>query len=221
MSAAHTQMPMQESPARGDRRMLFALKTRGAMTARHLAERLSISVVAVRKQLLRLEAMGLVSYQEMSAGRGRPERLWRLTAEGHSRFPDTHAELTLELLASVRRIFGEEGLDRLIAAREHTMRNSYAEAMEGEPVLEERVETLARLRRGEGYMAEVERLDDGTLLLVENHCPICAAATACQGFCRSELAIFRALLGKDVEVKRIEHIPAGARRCAYRIRRSP
>ena len=33
-------------------------------------------------------------------------------------------------------------------------------------------------------MAEVEPQDDGSLLLIENHCPICAAATSCQSFCR-------------------------------------
>jgi predicted ArsR family transcriptional regulator len=26
--------------------------------------------------------------------------------------------------------------------------------------------------------------------LIENHCPICAAATECQGFCRAELSNF-------------------------------
>jgi predicted ArsR family transcriptional regulator len=53
---------------------------------------------------------------------------------------------------------------------------------------------------------------------VENHCPICAAATACQGFCRSELAIFREMLGPTCDIERTEHIIQGARRCAYLIR---
>jgi predicted ArsR family transcriptional regulator len=55
------------------------------------------------------------------------------------------------------------------------------------------------------------------VLLVENHCPICVAAKACQGFCRSELALFRETLGEKVSVERDEHIVAGARRCVYRI----
>jgi len=54
-------------------------------------------------------------------------------------------------------------------------------------------------------------------LLIENHCPICAAAAACQGFCRAELEVFRDTLGADVIVERTDHILAGARRCAYRI----
>ena len=65
-------------------------------------------------------------------------------------------------------------------------------------------------------MAEVKR--DGTgFLFIENHCPICAAATACQGFCASELDLFRSALGPGVSVERAEHILSGDRRCVYRI----
>jgi predicted ArsR family transcriptional regulator len=57
----------------------------------------------------------------------------------------------------------------------------------------------------------------GGFLLVENHCPICAAARTCQGLCASELEVFRRVLGPDVTVERSDHILAGARRCAYRV----
>ena len=66
-------------------------------------------------------------------------------------------------------------------------------------------------------MAEWRRDDDGSLVLVENHCPICAAAAKCQNLCRSELAIFRDVLGEAAEVERTDHVLAGARRCAYRV----
>ena len=55
-------------------------------------------------------------------------------------------------------------------------------------------------------------------LLIENHCPICAAARACQGFCRSELELFQNVLGEGIEVERVEHVLAGGRRCAYSVR---
>jgi predicted ArsR family transcriptional regulator len=61
--------------------------------------------------------------------------------------------------------------------------------------------------------------EGGGYVLVENHCPICVAATSCQGFCRAELDTFREVLGPDASVERTEHIVAGDRRCAYRISR--
>ena len=66
-------------------------------------------------------------------------------------------------------------------------------------------------------MAECSRMPDGSMLLAENHCPICAAASTCQGLCREELSLFRAVLGDKARVERTDHILAGARRCAYRI----
>ena len=66
-------------------------------------------------------------------------------------------------------------------------------------------------------MADWEKLAPDRYLLVENHCPVCAAAAACQGLCRSELDVFRAVLGPSVTVERTDHILAGARRCAYEI----
>ena len=71
----------------------------------------------------------------------------------------------------------------------------------------------------DSYMASVAKDTLDSFLLIENHCPICAAAAACQGLCRSELEVFRAVLGSDVTVERIDHILAGAPRCAYRIGR--
>lgn len=197
--------------------ILQTLKARGPLTAASLAERLAVTPVAVRQHLDRLLAEGFVRYEDRRESVGRPKRYWSLSEKGHNRFPDNHEGLTLEMLDAVRSVFGEEGLDRLICEREARMREGYARALGGAGELRSQLGRLAERRTQEGYMAEVETLPDGGFRLVENHCPICSAARKCQGFCRSELALFRMLLGPDVTVEREEHIIAGARRCAYRI----
>jgi predicted ArsR family transcriptional regulator len=47
--------------------------------------------------------------------------MWRLSAQGHARFPDTHGDLTVSLIEGIRSVFGEAGLDRLIEARQEAM----------------------------------------------------------------------------------------------------
>jgi predicted ArsR family transcriptional regulator len=69
-------------------------------------------------------------------------------------------------------------------------------------------------------MAEVRLLPDGWLL-IENHCPICSAAQECQQFCKTELDTFQAVLGTQASVERIDHLLAGARRCAYKVTLNP
>jgi predicted ArsR family transcriptional regulator len=198
-------------------KILMLLKTGGAQTAQTVACGLGVTMEAARQQFARLEAQGLVEHVDRREKVGRPARYWQLSAKGHGRFPDRHAVLTLELIDGVRRIFGDDGLERLIADREASARQAYAARLSGCETLAARVAALAEIRSAEGYMAAWQEDGDGWLL-VENHCPICAAAEICQGFCRAELALFRAALGADVEVARTDHILAGARRCAYRIR---
>ena len=119
----------------------------------------------------------------------------------------------------MRRAFGDAGLRRLIDERSRDQLRRYRKAMPGRGAsLERRVAALAEHRSEEGYMADCSRERDGSLLLVENHCPICAAARSCQTLCRDELQVFRSALGKGARVERIEHLLQGARRCAYRIR---
>ncbi|WP_439817648.1 helix-turn-helix transcriptional regulator [Zavarzinia sp. CC-PAN008] len=198
-------------------RILFLLKTRGAQGAQALADALGLTAMAVRQHLGALAADGLVAHQDARQGVGRPRRTWTLTERGHARFPDNHSALTLDLIEAARAAFGEAGLERLIQERERRAEDGYRAAMAGDPDLAARVASLAALREREGYMARLEPLADGAVLLVEDHCPICAAAQACQALCRSELALFRAVLGPGASVTRVDHVLAGARRCAYRI----
>jgi predicted ArsR family transcriptional regulator len=207
------QPPPAPRPA-GDR-LLLLLKTRGPQTAADLGTALGVSGEAARQQLVRLAADGLVVADAKPRGVGRPAQLWHLTERGQARFPDAHAELTAQLLRTIRSELGEEALDRLIAARAAEARAAYVTALEGIGDLGGRVVRLAELRTREGYMAECRPDGDG-YLLIENHCPICVAATTCQGFCRAECEVFRAVLG-GASVEREEHIVSGDRRCAYRI----
>jgi predicted ArsR family transcriptional regulator len=197
-------------------RLLVLLKTRGPQTAAALGRATGLTAEAARQQLVRLAADGLVVATATPQGVGRPARVWGLTEAGNARFPDAHAELTAQLIGAIRTQLGEAVLDRLIASRAAASQAAYAAALEGAADLGARVARLAELRTREGYMAEARAEGDG-YLLVENHCPICVAAQACQGFCRTELDTFRAVLGPDTSVERTEHIVQGDRRCAYRV----
>ncbi|MFI5447601.1 helix-turn-helix transcriptional regulator [Polaromonas sp. UC242_47] len=201
-------------------RILQLLKSRGASSTAELASALQTTTEGARQQVNKLVEAGLVrgttEAQAVHAGAGRPGQAWVLTAAGHAHFPDRHAELTRSLIDTVRQVFGEAGLERLIAQRENTSRSAYLQACEDLTELEPRLRKLAALRDEEGYMARLER-DGRDWLLVEDHCPICAAAQSCEGFCRSELDIFREVAGSRGNLRREEHLIAGARRCVYRI----
>lgn len=199
----------------GVEKVLYLLKTRGEQTAQSLADLLQLTSMGARKHLETLQQRGLVCSEDRAAGKGRPARYWMLTEAGHARFPDRHGELTAQLLILLRETVGESAVDALIAARERQAMAAYRAGMADAANLTTQLQQLVRMRSEEGYMAELLQ-DDGDWLLVENHCPICAAARACEGFCRSELQQFAALL-PQAEVRREAHLMTEGRRCVYRI----
>jgi predicted ArsR family transcriptional regulator len=221
---------MEDAKQKAKDRILYLLKMQGAQTATALAEQLQVSPMAIRQHLQNLQTEGWVIYQEERRPLGRPVKLWQLAAQvGGSvhfvspkenrlppRFPDSHADLMVDLLKSVESVFGEAGLDQLVTERSQRQVQSYQAKLDG-GTWQQRVRAIAQLRTQEGYMAEVIDLANGALLLVENHCPICAAAQTCQKLCGAELAVFQAVLGGGMTVERVEHILMGDRRCAYRI----
>src|ERR1700674_1008990 len=213
-------MPQASVPPvkRSTRRAIVKLlKTQGAMNSGHLARRLRLTPMAVRQHLYALQREQLVTSEERPVPIGRPAKHWRLTRQADGLFPDAYAELNVALIEAVGTTFGPEGLQRVIESREAKQRADYARRIAPSAPLKERLQQLARVRTEEGYMAEVRPDGRGAFLFIENHCPICAAATACQGFCATELDLFRTVLGPDASVERTEHIISGDRRCVYRV----
>src|SRR5262245_52628281 len=98
-------------------RFLVLLKTRGPQTAADLGKATGVTGEAARQQLVRLADDGLVVAKAQPRGVGRPVQLWALTDAGNARFPDAHAELTAQLIRTIRTQLGEDALDRLIDAR--------------------------------------------------------------------------------------------------------
>jgi len=197
-------------------KIIELLKTQGALTAKVLARELELTTMGIRQHMLALEESGEVIFKDEKAPRGRPTRYWSLTDKTNSRFADRHDELTVQLIDSVIAVFGDDGLDKLISNREESLMKTYRLALADRYGVEEKLITLSTLRSDEGYMATVTK-EENFFWLLENHCPICAAATKCVNFCRSELHLFQTLFEGVAMVSREEHIIEGARRCAYKV----
>jgi len=199
------------------RAIVKILKTDGPMDAAALAAKLDLTAMAVRQHLYELQRQKLVRAEERPVPLGRPAKHWQLTPDAARLFPDAYAELSVDLIDALKDTFGPEGLQRVIESRYAKQRADYLKRLPLSGSLKEKVRALARIRTEEGYMAEVKPDGKRGFLLIENHCPICAAATVCKGFCTTELDLFRSVLGPGIVIERAEHIISGDRRCAYRI----
>ena len=99
-------------------RILFLLKQRGEASAAVIAEALSMTKEGARQHLVKLAELGLVDTVIKSSGVGRPNTSYLLTDKGVEKFPNTHADLTVQLLQSVKNLLGNDALDTLIKDRE-------------------------------------------------------------------------------------------------------
>lgn len=200
------------------RAIIDLLKQQGEMDVVALSSKFSLSGMAIRQHLNALKEEGLVTYEEEARPMGRPTKLWRLTPEADRFFPSGYSELSVSLIHSMKEAFGNEGLDKLLAVRNKNMQEKYLQHLGDASGVREKLEKLADIRTNEGYMAEIKDQDDGSLLFIEKHCPICEAAAACTGLCKNELHLFATILGDNVHIERVEYILAGGRNCVYRVR---
>lgn len=200
------------------RALLVALKKRGEASAEDLALELAITVSAVRQHLAGLVGDGLVAHRAERGRPGRPRHRYHLTEAGESLFPRRYGDLANELLAYVEdedpelveRVFERRRVRRVEQARERLAGLGFGP----------RVEELARILDEDGYLAQVERTDDGAWRIVEHNCAILSVALRYGTACGTELSFLREVL-PDATVDRVAHMVAGSHHCAYEVRPRP
>jgi len=215
-------------------RIVDLLQRRGAATVSELAESCGVTDAAMRQHLERLETEGLIERERSigsTAGRGRPASTWRLrpisersvSPELSDSFPDRHDQLAIEVLLAISERLGDSTLDDVLRERSNRQIETYRTVVgrvsdwSDAPRI---VANLARVRDDEGYKAESRVDADGTIVLVEHHCPIGGAASRCNELCSAETDVFEKVLGPMVSIEREKHLLAGDDCCAYRIRRN-
>lgn len=211
-------MTSKSAKEKSRKRILTLLKQNGPQEAGVLAASLKITDMAVRQHLYAMEEIGDVCYRLEPRPKGRPVKLWQLAEQAKVHFPNAHAEFSTELIASIKQVFGDEGMEKLLDVRLEKQIADYSASIPTSSSIHDKLHILATIRTREGYMADI--IPDNhpeSFLFVENNCPVCDAAKECTGICARELDLFCEVLGKDVDVKRSEHIIEGARRCAYQI----
>lgn len=197
-------------------RILMILKGWGEISVGALAVELGITKEGARLHLLKLTEMDFVKSIQKNGGVGRPVSYYSLSQKGLSKFPNTHAAVTVELLRSVKKLLGENAVNLMITDRENQVYQRYVRVLQDSNTLEERLAHLSKIRSEEGYMAEW-KTENGEYFFIENHCPIGAAAAECQGFCHAELTSLKKLIGGEFQIERVQHILAGGHRCIYKI----
>ncbi|HXE56539.1 MAG TPA: winged helix-turn-helix transcriptional regulator [Gemmatimonadales bacterium] len=197
--------------------ILVELKRAGPAAARELAQKVGLSLNAVRHHLKELEADGLVEYRREQRGPGAPTFAYALTAAGEALFPQRYQETLTDLLEQLAERHGREAALDLLRARYERLARRLKAELEGQP-FSARVAAVARARLEDGFMAEWSGADR-SFRLTEHHCSVRAVAERFPELCAIEAAFLEEVLGGRVE--RTLHILGGCSACGYRITFGP
>lgn len=183
-----------------------------------LTRELRITSVAVRRHMQAFERDGLVAAVIERRPKGRPTTIYRVTPDADAYFPKGYDRLATTLLGLIAEMDGPAKVSALFRRRHERLMEEAAPRLQGMP-LEERIQFAAALLSEEGYMAEVERLDERTFVLRALNCAISRVAQKYQQACLCELELLRGLLG--VQVERRQHLVQGDSHCSYVITAAP
>jgi DeoR family suf operon transcriptional repressor len=196
------------------RALLNHLKKRGDLSADELASSLDMTVSGVRQQLSGLQRDGLVAFDEVRSGPGRPRYVYRLTSAADGLYPRAYAEITNELLEYVEDADPE--LLEAIFDKRRERRIERAQTRMANKAFPQQVQELAKILDEDGYLADYTELDDGTWLVTEHNCAIFGVAMRYGQACSSEIEFIRAVLS-NAQIERVSHMVAGEHHCSYRI----
>lgn len=197
------------------RALLVTLRKRGEARAEELASELGITVSAVRQHLQGLAAADLVVHRDERAGPGRPRRSYRLGAAAEALFPKAYGDLTLELLDHLAE--EDPGVVRRAFERRRDARVHRVQARLEGLGFDARIAEIARVLDEDGYLADFERLPDGSYRIREHNCAILAVAQRHGHACSTEISFLREVL-PDADVTRVAHILSGSHACVYEVR---
>ena len=193
--------------------ILNSLKRTRGMSVNQLVEKMKMSYMGIKQHCLTLQRDGYLDTWRRPQRMGRPEMVYRLTRRSHDLFPADSNQLTLELLKSIREIYGPNAPEKLLYNVFEKATAALKAKAKGETVAE-RAKWLAKVRDSEGYMAQFLPAEkEGGPQILECHSPIMNLVERYPIVGRLEQDMFEAVIG--TAVRREEARTSGLYECAF------
>ena len=196
-------------PTGAPARVARALLEGGPQTAAALAERLGLSTTAVRRHLDALVDAGHVEAGERAPygpqagrsvirGRGRPARVYSVSATGRESFESAYDDLAVGALRFLGERIGPEAVAAFASQRVLELEKRYSGSVAGLAPADKPAALVAALN-ADGYAASLSLgATDTTAQICQHHCPVAHVATEFPALCDAETEAFGLLLGTHV-----------------------
>lgn len=203
-----------EVPSTRERLLELLLRHKAGLTVDELGEKLGISRNAVRQHLSSLERDGLVVAGEVRRGVGRPSQVYVLTALGAEEFPRQYSLLSGWVLTAVKELYGSEGTALLLKQVANRLSEQFAPRIRGRTTAE-RADAVTKVLNELGYVAQKEKVDQGTAITAIN-CVYHHLASEFPEVCQLDIELIQQLSGSRVD--HTECMVRGGHCCRFLLR---
>lgn len=197
-------------------RVAASVLRHGPSTAAALAERLGLTSAAIRRHTTALVEAGHLEERDAHArdrGRGRPAKVFALTAAGRQAFDHGYDALALDALDFLAAHGGDDAVRAFAQSRAKTVEENFLRLREERPDLSAE-DALAEALTDAGYVASAQPVTTGAQLC-QHHCPVAHVAERYPQLCQAETEAFSRVLGSHVQ--RLATIAHGDNVCTTHI----
>jgi len=192
--------------------IINSLKRSRGMSVNELVEKMKMSYMGIKQHCLTLERDGYLDTWRRPQKMGRPEMVYRLTRRSHDLFQADSHQFTLDLLKSVQEIYGSNAAEKLLFNIFEKKTAALKAKAKGDTVTD-RAKWLARVRDGEGYMAQFTNGEEDGPKILECHSPIMNLLDRYPIIGRFEQDMFEGVLGTRVRRQMMRN--SGLYECAF------
>ncbi|SBW22391.1 helix-turn-helix transcriptional regulator [Protofrankia symbiont of Coriaria ruscifolia] len=198
-------------------RVVRLLLELGPSTAVTLSANLGLSPAAIRRHLDAMLTEGVIMTRSARTpgprGRGRPARVYQLTAVGHAAGPTAYEDLATSALSFLADVAGHAVVAEFAEARAADLERRVKGAVSrADPA--DRPAALAAAMSAAGYTASASQLPTG-IQICQHHCPVQHVAEQFPELCGAETAALSRLL--DSHVQRLATIAHGDGVCTTHV----
>lgn len=195
--------------------IILHLKRSTGMSVNEIAKTMDMSYMGIKQHCVALEKKGFLDTWRRPKTSGRPEKLYRLTRKTDALFPQTGNDLTLDLLGTAEKVYGETAPQKMLFSFFQSRGDRYLAKLKGKSVIE-RTEELAKIRANEGCLSMVDYHPDTGLQIVEYHSPFGEITRRYPVIAELETEMMERVLNHPVERKVSE--ASGLTRIVFHIR---
>lgn len=181
-----------------------------------LAGQLEITKMATLKHIEGLESGGMIERVSKKEGVGRPKLYLKLGSSAKQVFPRSYSKLSCSLLHYLEEKYGIDAVREALFCKEDDAFAAYRNQLDTFEEFEEKIRLFTKIRDDQGYMVELNILDEGYAEFIENNCPVQSVAEEFSQICEVEKTMIENIL--DIDVELMSTIFEGKKVCRFLLR---